>query len=251
MHPINKVLSFFGLRLERINRRSRIPRDFRANYNQALKEVKRNCGAFQALKDIIAYDVGVHPLTHRDYECEFASRFIDKLKPDNILDIGSYRLWIIGLLSKYRVTTIDIRDRKSMLTSETVVSCDAKALKFADNSFDVVTSLWAIQHFGLGRYGDEFDLDADKKAFDEMIRVLKPNGYLIFSTLITRAPPSIVFNAHRIYSYEMIRTFCAGGGLMCEEEKFFSIRRNDFCSLDEVTTKPNQWDLYFGCWKKK
>ena len=42
------------------------------------------------------------------------------------------------------------------------------------------------------------------------VRVLKPGGHLIFSTTITRARPAIGFNAHRIYSYEMLREFCAG-----------------------------------------
>jgi ubiquinone/menaquinone biosynthesis C-methylase UbiE len=94
------------------------------------------------------------------------------MDPSNILDIGSYRHFILGLLSHYEVTTLDIRERKSNLVNENIVTCDAKALLFADNSFDSVLSLEALPHFGLCRYGDEFDLDADIKAFNEMIRVL-------------------------------------------------------------------------------
>ena len=132
-----------------------------------------------------------------------------------------------------------------------VVSIDKESsenLNLPDNSFDVVVSLCALEHFGLGRYGDEFDLDADKKAFSEMIRVLKPNGRLIFTTPISRSQPSIAFNAHRIYNYEMLRTLCAN--LICEEEKVYSNRLGGSCSLEEVTTEPKQWDVYCGCWKK-
>jgi ubiquinone/menaquinone biosynthesis C-methylase UbiE len=99
-----------------------------------------------------------------------------------------------------------------------------------------VVSLCALEHFGLGRYGDEFDMNADKKALSEMIRVLKPNGRLILSTTITRARPTIVFNAHRIYSHKMLRKFL--NDLICEDEKFFSKRIGDFCSLNEITEKP-------------
>jgi len=247
MHPVNKVLSFFGLELQRAEARKRIPREFRANYNQALKEIKRNGGVFKIVKDIL-YDVGSHPSHHSEAECEFASYFISELKPDNILDIGSYRLWLIGLLSSNHVTTIDVRPRKSTLANEDVVTCDAKDLEFPDNSFDAVTSLFSIQHFGLGRYGDELDLDADKKAFNEMVRVLKPNGYLIFSTYITNAQPFIMFNARRVYSYEMIRAFCTN--LTCIEEKFYSKSLNRFCPLEEVTAKKEDWDIYLGCWGK-
>jgi ubiquinone/menaquinone biosynthesis C-methylase UbiE len=109
-------------------------------------------------------------------------------------------------------------------------------------------SLSSIEHFGLGRYGDSYDLDADKKAFSEMRRVLKPGGILVFTTTITRARPSICFNAHRIYSYGMIKEFCAG--MVCVEEKNYSKRLSRFCSLDEVTNSPKEWDVYCGCWKK-
>ena len=116
---------------------------------------------------------------------------IYKSKPANILDIGSYRHFILGLLAHYNVTTVDIRCRKSILENETIVTCDAKALQSSDNYFDAVVSLECLPHLGLLRYGDDFDLDGDIKAFKEMIRVLKPGGLLIFSTAITGGEPSL------------------------------------------------------------
>jgi ubiquinone/menaquinone biosynthesis C-methylase UbiE len=100
----------------------------------------------------------------------------------------------------------------------------------------------------LGRYGDEVDPDADKKAFNEMKRVLKPHGILIFTTTITRAMPSIAFNAHRIYSHGMIKLLC--DGLQPEEEKFYNRKIGGFCSYDQITALPREWDVYCGCWSK-
>ena len=96
---------------------------------------------------------------------------------------------------------------------------------------------------------DDFDLDADIKAFNEMIRVLKPGGCLIFSTAITRGHPSIAFNARRNYSHAMIKEFCQN--LECIEEKFIDRRKRRFCSHDDITTDPNLFDYYIGCWKKR
>jgi SAM-dependent methyltransferase len=225
-----------------------IPEEFMKTYNRNLMKLRSNPGGFN-ISEELRYDVGTHPDNFIDYECTFAAHHINRLSPKTILDIGSYRHFILGLLAHFKVITIDIRDRKTISNNEIMVTCDAKHLDLADNSFDLVVSLCTIEHLGLGRYGDEFDVDADKKAFQEMIRVLKPGGHLIFTTTITRAQPCIAYNAHRIYSYEMLRAFC--DNLICIEEKFYSHRIQGFCSWEEVSTEPNAWDVYCGCWQKK
>jgi Caenorhabditis protein of unknown function, DUF268. len=65
-----------------------------------------------------------------------------------------------------------------------------------------------IEHIGLGRYGDPLDPDGDLKAISELQRVLAPEGDLLFVVPIGK--PMIVFNAHRIYSYEQIAEYFSG-----------------------------------------
>jgi len=221
--------------------------EFSEKYHQNLKFLKENPRHFQVFEEPIE-ETGLHPENFIDYECAFASFHIALARPRKILDIGSYRHFILGLLAHYEVTTLDVRPRKAAAKNEVLVTCDAKNLIFPDASFDLVLSLCALEHFGLGRYGDEFDMEADQKAFREMIRVLEPGGSLIFTTTITRAQPSIAFNAHRIYSHSMLKAFC--GGLTCVEEKFYSHEKKGFCPLEEITDKPRGWDVYLGCWKK-
>jgi ubiquinone/menaquinone biosynthesis C-methylase UbiE len=36
-----------------------------------------------------------------------------------------------------------------------------------------------IEHIGLGRYGEPFDVNGDLKAFEELKRIVKPNGDLL------------------------------------------------------------------------
>ena len=100
----------------------------------------------------------------------------------------------------------------------------------------------------LGRYGDEFDLDGDKKAMRGMVRVLKRGVHSVLTTNITRAQPAIAFNAHRIYSHEMLRQLC--DGLTCVEEKFYSVASQRFCAFEQVVTETEAWDIYCGCWEK-
>ncbi len=190
----------------------------------------------------------IHPETFVDFECAFAAEHVNRLHPRAILDIGSYRHFILGLLAHYPVTTLDVRPRTPIVKTETVITGDAKGVSFPDASFDAVVSLCALEHFGLGRYGDEFDPHADARAFAEMVRVLRPGGILIFTTTITAAAPAIAFNAHKIYNHEMIKGFCSG--LQCVEERFYSHGLKRFCRLEEITVQPKWWDVYCGCWKK-
>ena len=247
MHPLNKLLCFIGLRATGAFKIEKIPNDFMREFNKNYKELKNNKMEFEIYKDLWC-DIGSHPQHFADFECIFAAKHLAAEKPASILDIGSYRWFIIGLLAHYKVTTLDIREREPILDGETVLTGDAKQLDIPDNSFDTVVSLCALEHFGLGRYGDEFDIDGDKKGFNEMVRVLKPGGILIFSTTITRAAPSIGFNANRMYDYKMLRAFCKGLELV--EESFYSQTLGQFCTLEQVTALPEAHDVYMGCWRK-
>lgn len=224
-----------------------IPEKFRTDYDRNLARLRQNPGPFQIFPQPV-FEPEAHPETFVDFECAFAAQNIRRFAPRSILDIGSYRHFILGLLAHSPVTTVDVRSRHSLSPSETVLTGDAKKLGLPDQSFDLVLSLCTLEHLGLGRYGDEIDLQADSRAFGEMIRVLKPGGHLIFSTTITRARPAIGFNAHRIYNYDMLRNFCAG--LIPAEEKCFSHRLQSFCPPEAVTADPQGWDVYCGCWQK-
>ncbi len=192
-------------------------------------------------------DVGSHPSTHIDFECEFAAAQIAALRPSNLLDIGSYRQFVVGLAAGYAVTSLDVRERAPSLPRETVLTGDAKRLPLADASVECIVSLCAIEHFGLGRYGDPFDIDADRTAAAEMRRVLRPGGKLILSTTITSGPAVLAFNAHRIYTYDMVHELTSG--LRVVEERFFS-HKGGVCDRSSVSDVLGVWDVYCGCFQK-
>jgi len=246
MHPINRVLSVLGLQLSRMSDEIR---KFQEQYERNYEQVIKNGRGFKAIKHFRYMGGGSHPTSISDLHAEFVSYHLYKAKPKKVLDIGSYRLYILGLLAHYDVTTIDFRERKSRLDNETIITSNARALDLSDHSFDAVVSLAALANFGLGRYGDEFDLDADIKAVNEMIRVLKPGGLLIFEANIANTEPTILWNRARVYDLTMIRNLCAN--LDCVEEKFFKHRPLRNCSFEELATDPKHFDSYLGCWRKK
>ena len=81
--------------------------------------------------------------------------------------------------------------------------------RFADGSLESLSTLHAVEHFGLGRYGDPIHPDGWRRAAEALARVLAPGGRLYFSVPIGRE--RLVFNAHRVFSPER----CLRASLHC------------------------------------
>jgi len=225
----------------------KLPADFYRRYRQTLARLRQGVGDWSVYREI-TYDVGSHPETSLDYECAFATRQVRSLAPRDILDIGSYRHFIIGLLACHDLTTVDVRSRRGIVPQERVIVCDAKALTLPDASFDMVISLCALEHFGLGRYGDQIDLEGDRKALAEMMRVLRPGGHLVMTIPVHAGRPAIAFNSHRVYTPELIKEMFAPLELV--EEEVCDRRQERLKDPRLITADPQDWDVYMGCWRK-
>lgn len=80
---------------------------------------------------------------------------------------------------------------------------DLMRLSFPSDTLESVSCMHVLEHVGLGRYGDALDYDGDLKAIAELKRVLRPEGDLLI-VLPVAAAPRIHFNAHRIYSWNLV-----------------------------------------------
>lgn len=140
---------------------------------------------------------------HYFYHPAWASRVLAEIKPEKHIDISSTINFVSHISAFIPTEYYEYNTPEIKLDNLKVDHCDLLSLPFADNSVISLSCMHVVEHIGLGRYGDPFDLDADLKAAKELTRVLAQNGHLLFVVPIS-SNPRIEFNAHRVYSYEMV-----------------------------------------------
>lgn len=136
---------------------------------------------------------------HYFYQDLWAARKVYESKPACHIDIGS-RLdgFVAHVLSFMPITVVDIRPFEKPVPGLTFIQDDATRLtRFADSSIVSISSLHAIEHFGLGRYGDPINPDAPMEALRNLQRVLAPGGRLYLGLPI--GIERLEHNAHRVF----------------------------------------------------
>jgi hypothetical protein len=106
---------------------------------------------------------------------------------------------------------------------------------------DSLSCLHALEHFGLGRYGDPIDPEGHLKGFKALHDMLKPGGRLYLSFPIG-AGGGVYFNAHRVFAPTEVLAWSAGR---------FDLLRFDYIddagTLHEDADIASAQDLIFGC----
>jgi SAM-dependent methyltransferase len=140
---------------------------------------------------------------HYVYHTAWAARIVRQLCPTTHTDIGS-SLYFVGNVSAFvPVAFYDYRPADLRLAGLDSKHADLLSLPFEDCSLTSVSCMHVVEHVGLGRYGDPLDPQGDVRSMAELQRVVAPAGSLLFVVPVGR--PRVCFNAHRIYSFEMIR----------------------------------------------
>lgn len=149
---------------------------------------------------------------HYVYHTAWASRILAKNKPEQHVDISSL-LYFAGIVSAFvPVYFYDYRPPDFQVENLHVGRADLIRLHFVDRSINSLSCMHVIEHIGLGRYGELLDPEGDLKAISELKRVLAPGGDLLIAVPVGER--RIMFNAHRIYSYDQITEYFSGLKLM-------------------------------------
>ena len=144
---------------------------------------------------------------HYIYHPAWAARVLARTKPAYHVDISS-KLSFSTIVSAFvPVRFYDYRPADMKLSGLESAFADLNGLPFEDDSQPSISCMHTIEHIGLGRYGDVIDTKGDLKAIDELKRVVKPGGDVLFVTPV--GTPRIEYNAHRVYSYEQIISYFA------------------------------------------
>ncbi len=139
---------------------------------------------------------------HYVYHTSWAARKVREINPEVHTDISS-SLYFSGIVSAFvPVNFYDYRPADLRLSNLTSSHADLTNLDFADSSINSLSCMHTVEHIGLGRYGDLINPVSDLQAIHELKRVLSVDGSLLF--VVPVGKPRIEYNAHRIYSYEMV-----------------------------------------------
>lgn len=141
---------------------------------------------------------------HYFHQDLYVAQLIHAAQPVRHIDIGSRIDGFVAHVASFRsIEAIDLRPVRSSAANITFHVRDILSEDPSwDDSCDSLSCLHVIEHFGLGRYGDEIDLDAWTLAWENMIRMVSVGGTIYLSTQI--GPQRIEFDAHRVFAIPTI-----------------------------------------------
>lgn len=135
---------------------------------------------------------------HYFWQDLLVARRIAATDPAKHLDIGSRIDGFVAHLLAFRdVQIVDVRALTSTIPGLSFLRADGRTLEgIEDRTVESLSSLHALEHFGLGRYGDDLDPNGHRKGMLATQRVLARGGRLWISFPIGN--PRVQFNAQRV-----------------------------------------------------
>lgn len=123
-------------------------------------------------------------------------------KPVTHVDVGSRVDGFVAHVASFReIEVFDIRPLPSntisnlkFMQADFMAPLDPKYHDYSDS----LSCLHALEHFGLGRYGDPINYNGHLLGLENLGKLLKSGGKFYFSVPI--GPQRIEFNAHRVFS---------------------------------------------------
>jgi SAM-dependent methyltransferase len=148
---------------------------------------------------------------HYFFQDCWVARKVYERHPVRHVDVGSRVDGFVAHVASFRdIEVFDIRPLTLDMPSIIFRQADLTRLPAAFKEYcDSLSCLHAIEHFGLGRYGDAIDLYGHVKGFENLSSVLQPGGTLYFSTPI--GPERIDFNACRVFNIRTILDLAHSG----------------------------------------
>lgn len=179
---------------------------------------------------------------HYFHQDLWAARRIYAAAPKDHIDVGSRVDGFVAHLLAFRsVKVLDVRPMRSKVDGLSFEQADLMKSIPDSFRFESVSCLHALEHFGLGRYGDPMDLDGWKKGLRNLSEMVKPGGHLYVSVPIGRQ--CIEFNAQRIFAPQTLVQEARGLGLDLVEFSYI----DDAGDFMERTQPDAATGCRFGC----
>ncbi|MEB3234629.1 MAG: DUF268 domain-containing protein [Cyanobacteriota bacterium] len=122
---------------------------------------------------------------------------IQRANPRHHVDVGSRLDGFVAHVASFRsLEVFDVRPLQRAIPG--VQFSQRDLMQTVPESYcDSLSCLHALEHFGLGRYGDPIDPQGYAKGIANLARLLQPGGTLYLSTPIGRE--RVIFNANRVF----------------------------------------------------
>jgi hypothetical protein len=155
-------------------------------------------------------------------------------KPKKHVDIGSRIDGFVSNVASFReIEVLDIRPINRKIPGVTFIQSDLMQELdpsiFNDEGYcDSLSCLHAIEHFGLGRYGDPIDPVGYRKGFINMTKLLKKGGIFYFATPIGKN--RVEYNANWVFDPNTILELAKNTNLSIQELKAIS----SSCEINDI-----------------
>lgn len=128
------------------------------------------------------------------------ARRVFKNNPKRHIDVGSLVAGFVAHVAAFReIEVVDIRQLRTSASNIKFVQADLQDSRSLEQigTSDSVSCLNALEHFGLGRYGDPIEIDGYLKGVINLANMVEVDGLLYLSVPI--GPQRVEFNAHRVF----------------------------------------------------
>ena len=126
------------------------------------------------------------------------ARMIFRANPRRHVDVGSRIDGFVAHVASFReIDVIDVRPVTARVPGIVFRQMDLARGTPSDAIYDSASCLHALEHFGLGRYGDDVDPMGYATGLANLAGLLAPQGKLYLSVPVGRA--RVEFNAHRVF----------------------------------------------------
>ena len=141
---------------------------------------------------------------HYFHQDLYFTRRVFRNNPVRHVDVGSPLHGFVANVSVFReIEVFDIRPMRNTVQNIHFRQMDLQQVPHEFKEYcDSLSCLHALEHFGLGRYGDPLDADGHIKGFQSLATMLRRGGRLYLSVPIGRE--RVEFNAHRVFHPQTI-----------------------------------------------
>lgn len=182
---------------------------------------------------------------HYFHQDLWAARLIYQASPARHIDVGSRIDGFISHLLVFRsVEVVDIRYLDSDVQGLSFLQADMMSSSHGIEPADSVSCLHALEHFGLGRYGDTLNLEGWELGLTSICSLVKPGGRFYLSVPIG-SRQIIEMNAQRIFLSDTLPLMLKKAGFKLQ---YYSVVDDNGDFLENIELQSYTGNFGCGCY---